>query len=101
MAPSAIGATKMDGTVTDNAARRRFELEEQGEVAFASYRREGDIVTIPHVEAPEAMRGKGSAGRLMQGVVAMARAQGFKISPRCPYAAAWFRRHPEAADVLA
>jgi predicted GNAT family acetyltransferase len=96
-----LGRELMDGTVTDNAARRRFELEEQGEIAFATYRRDGDVVTIPHVEAPEALRGKGSAGRLMEGVVALARGQGFKIAPRCPYAAAWFRRHPEAADVLA
>ncbi len=47
--------------VVDNAARSRFELEEQGLVAFADYRRRGDHLVIPHVEAPPALRGTGGA----------------------------------------
>jgi hypothetical protein len=87
-------------SVTDNEAARRFELEEGGVIAFASYRSSGDIVTLPHVEAPEELRGKGAAGRLMAGIVALARIHGFRIVPTCPYAVAWFRRHPDAASVL-
>ncbi|HWA88811.1 MAG TPA: GNAT family N-acetyltransferase [Rhizomicrobium sp.] len=77
----------------------RFELEENGFTAFATYRRSGDTVTIPHVEAPKELQGKGSAGRLMEGIAQLARARGFKIVPTCPYAVAWFKRHPDAADV--
>ena len=80
---------------------RSFELEEQGMTAYATYRRAGEVLTIPHVEAPIALRGKGTAGRLMEGIAALARAQGLKIAPTCPYAIAWFRRHPDAKDVLA
>jgi hypothetical protein len=87
-------------TVNDNEAARRFELEEEGHTAFATYRLADDIVTIPHVEAPIELRGKGTAARLMEGIAILARANGFKIVPTCPYAVAWFRRHPEAADVL-
>jgi predicted GNAT family acetyltransferase len=87
--------------VHDNTAQSRFEIEENGLVAFATYRRAGDIVTIPHVEAPPELRGKGTAGRLMEGIALLARERGLKIVPRCPYAAAWFRRHPDASDVLA
>ena len=87
-------------TVTDNEALRHFELEENGHTAFATYRRADDIVTIPHVEAPVELQGKGTAGRLMEGIAALARANGFNIVPTCPYAVAWFRRHPEAADVI-
>ncbi len=86
--------------VTDNEAARRFELMEDGHLAYASYRRADNIVTIPHVESAMELRGKGSAGRLMEGIAALARANGFKIVPTCPYAVAWFRRHPEAADLL-
>jgi predicted GNAT family acetyltransferase len=86
--------------VTDNETARRFELEDDGHTAFATYRRADNIVTVPHVESPMELRGKGSAGRLMEGIAALARANGFKIVPTCPYAVAWFRRHPEAADVL-
>ena len=86
--------------VVDNAKLGRFELTEDGQLAFASYRRHGDSFTIPHVEAAIPLRGKGTAGRLMDGITALARANGCKIRPTCPYAVAWFRRHPESADVL-
>ena len=86
--------------VTDNKDRSRFELEENGEIAFANYQRTHLHVVIPHVEAPPALRGTGTAGRLMEGIVALARADGLTITPTCSYAAIWFRRHREAADVL-
>lgn len=86
--------------VTDNKDYRRFELEESGQVAFATYHRQGLHVVIPHVESPLALRGTGTAGRLMEGIVQMARDEGFKITPTCSYAHAWFRRHRDARDVL-
>ena len=86
--------------VIDNKDRNRFELEENGQTAFANYQRNGLHVVIPHVEAPPALRGSGTAGRLMDGIVSLARADGFKITPTCSYAAIWFRRHGDAKDVL-
>ena len=88
-------------SIADNPALHRFELTEDGQTGFATYRRVGNVFTIPHVEAPVALRGKGTAGRLMEGIAALARAQGYKIVPTCPYAIAWFKRHPDAKDVLA
>ena len=88
-------------TVKDNAPCHRFELEENGLTAFATYHRNGLHVVIPHVESPPELRGKGTAGRLMEGIVARARAEGFKVTPTCSYAFAWFRRHRDAQDVLA
>jgi len=90
----------MTNRVVDNRADSRFELTEQGQVAFADYSRRGDSLIIPHVEAPIGLRGTGAAGRLMDGVVAHARAEGVKIVPLCAYAAAWLRRHAEHADLL-
>jgi predicted GNAT family acetyltransferase len=88
-------------SVIDNEVKSRFELEENGELAFAVYRRSGDVFTIPHVEAAMALRGKGTAGRLMDGIAAMARENRYKIRPTCSYAIAWFRRHPEQGDLIA
>jgi predicted GNAT family acetyltransferase len=86
--------------VVDNQAQHRFELTENGLTAFADYHIHGDRVTIPHVEAPEALRGTGAAGRLMEGMVERIRADRRKILPLCPYAVAWLKRHPEHADVV-
>lgn len=86
--------------VTDNVNLSRFELTEEGHTAFASYRRNGGEIVIPHVEAPPRLRGKGTADRLMRGVVEIARRERLTIVPLCSYAAAWFRRHRDQQDVL-
>ena len=49
--------------VIDNAAAHRFELSEQGQTAFADYVVQGDVLTLPHVEAPVGLRGTGAAAR--------------------------------------
>lgn len=91
----------MATTVTDNADRRRYELDVDGQIVFASYHRDGETVQIRHVEAPPALRGTGAAGRLMEGIVGIARAEKLKLYPICSYAVSWLRRHREYQDVLA
>lgn len=88
-------------TVTDNTARQRFELTIDGQVVFADYRRRGDVIVVPHVEAPVALRGTGASGQLMEGLLALLRDRGERILPTCSFAAAWIRRHPEHHDLLA
>ena len=87
--------------VIDNRESHRFELVEQGALAWADYRRENGRLVIPHVEAAMSLRGTGAAGRLMEGVLAAARAEGLKVVPLCGYAAAYIRRHREHHDLLA
>ena len=84
----------------DNTEANRFELEENGHLAWADYRIRDGKYQIPHVEADPPLRGTGAAGRLMQEIADHARAQQLVIVPRCSYARAWFARHPEAQDVL-
>jgi len=86
--------------VVDNTAQERFELKEDGHLAYAAYRRDADTLTIPYVESAPELRGKGTAGRLMEGVVAHARANNLKIVPICGYAVSWFQRNSSAGDVL-
>jgi uncharacterized protein len=84
----------------DNTEKRRFEMEENGHIAFADYRLEGNILHIPHVEAPPALRGTGAAGRLMQALADHARTNGLKLHPICGYAAAWLQKHKETHDLV-
>lgn len=90
-----------NGAVRDNAARGRFELEIDGQIVFANYRRQDGRIVVTHVEAPPALRGTGAASRLMRGVAELARAEGAKIVPICGYAAAWLRRNKGFADLRA
>jgi uncharacterized protein len=88
------------GELRDNVARRRLEMDVQGQVVFADYRRDGQRLFIDHVEAPIALRGSGAAGRFMEALTAHARRDGLTLSPICSYAVHWLQRHPEqAADV--
>jgi predicted GNAT family acetyltransferase len=91
----------MKGVFRDNADRNRFELDIDGQVVFATYRRNGSVLAINHVEAPIPLRGTGAAGALMAGIVAFARAENLRIAPLCSYASAWIRRHREHHSILA
>ncbi len=83
----------MTATLNDNVEACRFEMTESGQIVFADYRRQGGRLYIDHVEAPQALRGSGAAGRLMEAIVERAQREGQPIVPICGYAAAWIRRH--------
>ena len=59
----------MSNAITDNRAKSRFELDVDGRVAYADYRRQGATLVIPYVFAPPELRGTGASGRLLEGVV--------------------------------
>lgn len=59
------------------------------------------VVVADHTLVPGAIGGRGVAARLVEALIADARAQGWKIVPACSYVAAQFRRHPEWADLQA
>lgn len=80
----------------DNKNQSRFELEVDGLVAFADYRRTTNGLQILHVEAPPALRGTGAASRLMAHIAEAARAEGLPIIPWCGYAASWLRKNQAA-----
>ena len=89
----------MDPAVSDNRERQRFELPVGDQVVFADYHRRPGQISITHVEAPVSLRGSGAAGRLMQGMLDLVRAEGLKVLPLCSYARAWMQRHPEYEDL--
>lgn len=91
----------MSKFITDNHERHRYEMDIDGHIVFADYRREGRVLYIPHVEAPPALQGTGAAGRFMEALMDNARVEKLKIVPICGYAAHWIQRHPEYHDLLA
>lgn len=84
----------------ENAETQRLEMDEQGLVVFADYRRLPDRLVINWVESPPELRGSGAAGRFMALVGDKARAEGLKITPVCGYAAAWLRRSRAYRDLV-
>ena len=84
----------------DNRELHRFETQENGLTVFANYREHDGRTILTHVEADMGLRGTGAAARLMEAIVGHARNHNLKLVPRCSYAVAWFRRHPDAQDVI-
>ena len=77
------------------------------EVAGASRKAEltwqdrSGVRLVDHTFVPPEARGQGLAKKLVEAIVADARAQGFKIAPLCPYVVTAFGRNPDWADVRA
>ncbi len=88
--------------VIENVHLGRFELLRNGDVvSFASYRESDGVITVPHVETVREHRGNGYAAELMEGLLAIIRADGRKISPLCPFAAQHIRDNPQHHDLVA
>lgn len=87
--------------VRDNPARNRFELEQDGLVAFSAYRREPGRITITHTEVPDEFRGQGIGSKLARGALDLVRESGEMLVARCPFIAAYIEKHPEYRDLLA
>lgn len=90
----------MADTVRDNPALHRFELEVDGVVAFSEYKRKDGVVTFIHTEVPDALGGKGVGSKLAKGALDAVRAAGEKVIARCPFIAAYIKKHAEYQDLL-
>ncbi|HJT97904.1 MAG TPA: GNAT family N-acetyltransferase [Rhodanobacteraceae bacterium] len=92
--------------IAHDAAARRFETRVDGEHCTLDYtldapERGSAVMTITHVLVPDPVGGRGIAAALTEAALGHARAKGWRVIPRCPYAAAYMRRHPASADLLA
>src|SRR5438270_13724160 len=86
-------------TVRDNPALSRFELDVEGGLAFANYRRAPGAVIITHTETPRALRGRGIASELVKGALELMRADGSKVIAGCGFVADYLRQPPEFEDL--
>ncbi|CAN5167613.1 GNAT family N-acetyltransferase [soil metagenome] len=87
--------------VRNNTALNRYELDVDGEIAFADYRLVPGKVIITHTETPRALRGRGIASKLVQGALEQIRADGLKVVAGCGFVVDYLEKHSEFADVAA
>jgi predicted GNAT family acetyltransferase len=86
--------------VRDNKAQSRFELDVEGGIAFANYRLTPQAVIITHTETPRPLRGQGIASQLVEGALALIRADGRKVIAGCGFVVDYLHNHPEYADMV-
>lgn len=87
--------------VRDNQSQDRFELDVEGQIAFANYRRTPAAIVITHTETPRTLRGRGIASELVKGALDLIRADGNKVIAGCSFVVDYLHRHPEYADIVA
>ena len=90
-------------TLIDEGTHGEYQARVEGSDAIGrlTWVRRGEVLTAEHALVPSEIGGRGIAARLVEALIADARAQGWKIVPECSYVAAAFQRHPEWADLLA
>ncbi len=88
-------------THLDQGAQGEYQARIAGTATCGrlTYVRRGDVLTAQHTLVPPEIGGRGIAAKLVEALMADARAHGWKIVPECSYIAAAFRRHPEWADL--
>jgi len=85
--------------VLDNPALNRFEFLTGAGPAFSEYRLRDGVLELRHTEVPPELEGQGIGSRLARGVLDAARERGLKVRARCPFIAAYMKRHPEYDDL--
>jgi uncharacterized protein len=91
-----------DISISKNEAAGRYELRlGDRRVGLADFYQRGDVVVIPHTETSPEFGGRGLASRLVRHCLDDIRDQHLRVKPACPFVAAYIRKHPEYADLLA
>jgi predicted GNAT family acetyltransferase len=87
--------------IAHDAAASRFFLLREGHRCELDYALTDGTMTITHTGVPEALGGRGLAGELTRVALEHAKQQGWRVVPRCSYAAVYIQRHPEYASLVA
>ncbi len=87
--------------IVDRPEARRYEaLVDDRLAGFAEYRELPGRIVFIHTEVAAEFEGRGVASRLAAGALDDVRARGLGVTAKCPFIAAYIRRHPEYADLL-
>ena len=78
----------------------RFEIEQDGKVAYLEYKIAGKILELIHTEVPAELRGKHLASELAENALKWARENDYKVDIICPNVLDYIAKHPEYEDLV-
>ena len=85
--------------IRHDPAAHRFIASVDGLDGYVEYTESDGVLSIDHTVVPDAIGGRGIAAQLVQAAAMHARETGLRVAPKCSYAASWFGKHPEFADL--
>ena len=87
--------------VVDNPDQNQFEGRLDGRiVAHSEYEVAPGVITFLHTEVDPVFEGQGLGSALASNALDDVRARGLQVVARCPFIAAYIRRHREYRDLL-
>ena len=89
--------TPESAPVTQDPNDDRFVRRDDDLESVLRYRAGNGRLVLLHTEVPDALRGQGIAGRLVQAAVDRAETSGETVLPSSPYTRKWLSEHPDAA----
>jgi uncharacterized protein len=87
-------------SVRDDPDGERFLVESEDHLAQLIYQKEPGRLILVHTEVPQALGGRGIAGKLVQAAVASAASEHRTVVPWCPYARRWLEDHKDVAGTV-
>ncbi len=88
--------------VIDNPATRRYEARLGDRVVgFSEYRPAARRLIFTHTVVDPEFEGRGIGSRVAAEALDDVRRRGLTVTAHCPFIAAYLKRHPEYADLIA
>lgn len=81
--------------VIHKPAVNRFEIWEDGSVAYVEYYVHDGAIDILHTIVPYHLEGRGVGSALVKAAYDWGRKEGLKAEATCHFAVTWLRRHKE------
>ena len=88
------------GTVVNNEAAGRFDLEIEGHRASIYYELQPDTIAFLRTYVHPDLSGKGVGSRMAKVALDYARDEGLGVIPYCRFVSSYIRRHPEYQDLV-
>ena len=86
--------------VINNVAKKRYEINTDGKVAYLEYMPAGQNLVITHTEVPVELEGQGIGSRLVKHVFETLKNENKKAIITCPFAIGYLQRHPEYLELV-
>jgi uncharacterized protein len=90
-----------DIDVQHRESGKRFTTRTPSGLAYISYEKPDEqTIDLQHTVVPEADRGQGVGGSLVEAAVSHARENELRVVATCPFVKAWLAKHPEHRDIV-
>ncbi|MCU1366509.1 MAG: N-acetyltransferase [Ilumatobacteraceae bacterium] len=83
--------------VQNEVSNNRLTTTVDGHLAELVYRQVGRRLILIHTGVPDELSGRGVGGDLVRAAVDWAEEEALVVVPKCPFANAWLRKHPDEA----